>query len=411
MALDKVIIAAEFSNDSAEAETSTTAKGITYSPIEIEIIDRLMAQQTHLNKYFKERKDIVKSMYVCFLAKQHLIMIGPPGIAKSALIDSFNSGMGGYRLFKRLLTKTTVPEELFGPYSLKALKEDKFTRNYAGKFGECEIAFLDEVFRATSNTLNSFLTAMNEHELEDLKDIPLEIIFGATNSIPEDDVSLQAFFDRFLSRHIIKPISDGRNFEAMLRNTEDFQMPVALIVKKEEINLLRAKMKMIDPVDIIHKIKQIWVDLKKENIYPSDRRFKWAIKLCQAHALLNKREKVVSDDLEILSSALWTDVKEIPMVENIVQKYMNPIMKQVKDMVAQAEEIKEGLKNVNVMEKGGVQQITEGLSKLSIIAAQLKDLSLKCDVDVKPKIVDKIGEINAIGKEIQDEKTGFLKKF
>jgi len=406
----KQVINAEYITDPLDGEQIEVVAGCSYTPIENEIIDRLNAQENHLNKYFKERKEIVKSMYASLLAKQHLIMIGPPGIAKSALINGFNSGMADYRLFKRLLTKLTAPEELFGPYSLKALRNDQFTRNYAGKFAECEIAFLDEVFRGNSNILNSLLTAMNEHELEDLSNIPLEIIFGATNSIPEDDASLQAFFDRFLSRHIIKPISDGRNFEAMLKLGK-FVMPAGLVVKKDEINLLRAKMEKLDTNEIIHKIKQIWVELKKQNIYPSDRRFKWAISLCQAHALLNKRSKVVSDDLEIITSALWTDPKEIPLVEGIVQKYMNPIMKQVKDMIAQAEEIKESLKNVTVNDKGGVQQITEGLSKLSIIAAQLKDLVLKSDSEVKVKIQDKIGEINAIGKEIQDEKTGFLKKF
>lgn len=410
------VIAVEFKNENeAEMESESlsqadAAQVLTYTPDIINIIDRLNAQQTALNKYFKERKEIVKSMYMCFLAKQHLFLLGPPGIAKSALIDAFGSGFADFKVFKWLLTKFSTPDELFGTYSIPELKNGKLSRITNKKLQEAEFAFLDEIFRGNGSILNSLLTAMNERFIEDVENIPLESLFGGANSIPEDN-DLNAFFDRFSCRHKVNPISDGRNFEAMLKLSDKFVMPAALIVKKNEVNQLRALMNSLDVSEIVHKMKQIWVDLKKEQIYPSDRRYKWAIQLCRASAVLNKRPKVIADDLEILSAVLWSEVKDIPIVENIVQKYMNPIMKQVKDIVAQAEEQRDKLRAIKMETAGAIPQITEGMSKLKVLTATLKDLSLKCDSDIKGKIVDKINEIMAMGREIQDEKLSFLKSF
>lgn len=382
----------------------------TFLPEDILIIEKINKQYIALTKYFKERKEPFQAMYACLLAKQHFLMMGPPGIAKSAMIDGFAAGLQSFRVFKRLLTKTTTPDEIFGPISLPDLKNGKYTRIYTNKFGDCEFSFLDEVFNAGSPILNTLLQAINERCLDDLPSIPLECLFGATNNIPEDNSTL-AFFDRFLVRFIMRPISDGRNFESMLKSARKFEMPANLVVTRAEIEQLRQRLINIDTSAIIPKIKRIWMDLKKENIYPSDRRFRWALELCQANALLHKRTKVAVDDLEILTSVLWTDVKEIPLVETTLLKYMNSVMIQVKQLVQQAAEIRDSIKNVLATDKGGVQQITEVLGKLKINATSLKELYQKADSDAKPAIKEALEEINNMGKQLQQEKTSFLMQF
>jgi MoxR-like ATPase len=135
------------------------------------------------------------------LAGEHVLLLGPPGTAKSALVRAIAQAFGG-TYFERLLTKFSTPEELFGPISLKALEQDRYQRVTAGKLPEAEFAFVDEVFKANSAILNSLLTAMNErlfHNDGAPTQMPLVALFGASNELPEGK-ELEALFDRFLLR-------------------------------------------------------------------------------------------------------------------------------------------------------------------------------------------------------------------
>jgi MoxR-like ATPase len=102
-----------------------------------------------------------------------------------------------------------VPEELFGPLSIKALEEDRYERHTAGFLPDASVAFIDEVFKANSAILNALLTLLNEREFDNgsgRQRCPLISAIGATNEVPEDEVA-EAFFDRFLVRVPVEPVS------------------------------------------------------------------------------------------------------------------------------------------------------------------------------------------------------------
>ncbi len=164
-----------------------------------------------------EREAPVRLALLAALAGEHVLLIGPPGTAKSALARRLHSAFADTRYFERLLTRFSTPEELFGPLSLKALEDDRYERLTDGFLPTAGIAFLDEVFKANSAILNALLTLLNEREFDNGTQrfrTPLVCVVAASNEVPADD-ALHAFYDRFLLRVPVTPVGDG-NFAALL---------------------------------------------------------------------------------------------------------------------------------------------------------------------------------------------------
>src|SRR5205085_7549867 len=146
---------------------------------------------------FAERKNVIDGAVCAVLAQEHVLLLGPPGTAKSALARAIAQAFSGV-YFERLLTKFSTPEELFGAVSLMALVQDRFARVVTGKLPEAEFAFVDEIFKANSAILNSLLTLVNErvfHNDGSPMRCPLVTMFGASNELPEGK-ELEALFDR-----------------------------------------------------------------------------------------------------------------------------------------------------------------------------------------------------------------------
>ncbi|MFO1339123.1 MAG: AAA family ATPase [Burkholderiaceae bacterium] len=180
--------------------------------------ERLRALLPPLEDGLLERDTAARLVLLAALAGEHVLLIGPPGTAKSELARRLHRAFDGAGYFERLLTRFSTPEELFGPLSLKALEDDRYERLTAGFLPTAGIAFLDEVFKANSAILNALLTLLNEREFDNGSGrvaTPLVSVVGASNELPADE-ALQAFLDRFLLRVPVGPVSDAA-FAALLR--------------------------------------------------------------------------------------------------------------------------------------------------------------------------------------------------
>ncbi|MFF8770696.1 AAA family ATPase [Kitasatospora sp. NPDC015120] len=158
-----------------------------------------------------DRETVAEVVALCAVAGEHLLVVGPPGTAKSQAVRRVAGQFGG-RYFEYLLGRFTEPNELFGPVDLRSLREGRVEFETAGMLPEAEIAFLDEVFLGSTAVLNTLLGLLNERVFRRGGTVlasPLRVCVGAANHLPEDP-ALAAFADRFLARVFVEPVADAR---------------------------------------------------------------------------------------------------------------------------------------------------------------------------------------------------------
>ncbi|MFD9063621.1 AAA family ATPase [Kitasatospora purpeofusca] len=158
-----------------------------------------------------DRETVAEVVALCAVAGEHLLVVGPPGTAKSEAVRRVAGQLGG-RYFEYLLGRFTEPNELFGPVDLRSLREGRVEFETAGMLPEADVAFLDEVFLGSTAVLNTLLGLLNERVFRRGSTVlasPLRVCVGAANHLPEDP-ALAAFADRFLARVFVDPVADAR---------------------------------------------------------------------------------------------------------------------------------------------------------------------------------------------------------
>ena len=283
-----------------------------------------------LNNGLVERESAIKSLLLTVLAGENPVLIGPPGTAKSLLARRIAEGLaldgeGGY--FEYLLTKFSTPEEIFGPLSITELKADRFKRNTAGYLPTAEIAFLDEIFKASSSILNSLLTILNErvyHNGAQSLKIPLQSLIGASNELPAEQEELNALYDRFLVRIFVYYVSLDQ-LPQLFAQDDEWRLPAsAQLTAADREAIQSAASKVTLPPQIVELIQRIWAqhqetfkEDRRERL--SDRRLKKIIKLLRVSAATNGRKKVDLSDVFLLKDCLWNHQENALKVREIIQ--------------------------------------------------------------------------------------------
>ena len=269
---------------------------------------RLAKLIAHLEQGLIERGTPVRLALLAALAGEHILLLGPPGTAKSELARRLQGVFAGGGYFERLLTRFSVPEELFGPLSIKALEQDRYQRLTANYLPDASIAFIDEIFKANSAILNTLLTLLNEREFDNGAErvrTPLIAVLGASNELPEGE-ELDALYDRFLIRYRVDPVSGG-GFDALL--DLDGRAPSALEappLSREELAVIQERAVR---VTLAPEVRQLLAGLRRqlqeEGRYVSDRRWRKTLKLLKVAALSDGREAVSVWDCWLLQHCLW----------------------------------------------------------------------------------------------------------
>lgn len=299
-------------------------------PIDADVLtlgQRLRDVGRALDARFLDKGELVRLLLVTLMAGEHMLVVGPPGTAKSALVRHL-ARLVDARYFEYLLTRFSEPNELFGPVDIKAFREGTFVRRIEAMLPDSEIVFLDEIFKSNSAILNALLSILNERRFftgsQSLK-VPLCSLFAATNEVPNDD-ALGAIFDRFLVRALSENL-DSFHFHGLvergirgelaeLTGADASEKP---LVSLAEIRKVQARLGqfLVFPEEWMARYKGFIFQIRSEGISLSDRRVVKLLKLFACSALIEGRPTVNAGDFFILRH-VWNSPDQIPILDDIV---------------------------------------------------------------------------------------------
>lgn len=328
-----------------------------------------------------EKETAVKLGLLTALAGESMFMLGAPGCAKSMITRRIKEAFkaddkDGVKYFETLLNQFTTPEEVFGNISLKALngqfidengkkiEKEEYRRLTEGMLPEADIAFLDEIWKASPAILNTLLTIVNErkfHNGSKVMNVPLKALFAASNELPAKGKGLEALYDRFIFRLPVDFIKNEDDFFGMIDQPahEEFKLndeDKKLLISNTE---LKEWAKEIDKVTLSEVSKQVISAIRKEMTLLNDamsdddkkngelfevgdRRWKKIAHILKTSAFLNDRNEVDLMDCSLIENCIWGTEKQQKKVKEIVEKCLKengiPCDSAIEDIQEQIEE-------------------------------------------------------------------------
>lgn len=295
-----------------------------------------------------EADETVHMMVLHVLAKQHLLLVGAPGVAKSLAVREFFRRVEGAEMFEMLLHQAMPPDELLGHISPAMLMEDRMVHNTRFKLPEANFAFLDEIFRAGSTLLNPLLTILNErvfHNDGKVVHVPLWSCIAASNSLPSDPV-LAAFRDRFASTLEVKAVKSDLGFKEIMagglsRRAHGGGSPITATIPRKAIEFLQGQVtQVVVPDEVLDALAKLRNDAEDFGMIVSPRRYQAGLNLCQAQAVLGGRDRVAKSDLALFEHVLWLDLEDQAKAYQVASMYAG----RVKRLTTQ---LQEALDNLN----------------------------------------------------------------
>ena len=353
-----------------------------------------------MNRGIYEKETEISLSLLAALAGESIILLGPPGVAKSMVARQLKTAFKDAYSFEYLMSRFSTPDEIFGPVSIQKLKSsDTYERAVEGYLPTADVVFLDEIWKAGPAIQNTLLTVINEKLFRNGNKemhLPLKLLVAASNELPAKGEGLEALWDRFVIRIESRPIKKESNFRAMLldshadfsgstgglghadfANNADFS---ELKITGEEyaewsenINRIGVKEEVLDVISVIRKsLRAVNVDeaAERRNIYVSDRRWKNIARLLRTSAFMQDREEVDCCDLLPIYHCLWQEPEERDAIRTIVIRALfAPLAEKLVEMKnALAEDIKYHRIRKTPDEgrdyEGEIESLSDGLTSL-----------------------------------------------
>lgn len=371
--------------------------------------------EKQLSTYFVERKDEIHGLMLGLASGTNVLFVGPPGTAKSLLVSAWAKTIKKSKYFSWQLNQFSTPEELFGPYSLNLLDQDRYKRVTKGKLPEADIAFIDEVFKCSHGNLNAMLSILNERVFFNdgkAEELDLLCVVGASNEIPEEGDKLDAFMDRFSIKHEVLPIVENKNFAQMLKLENEF-IPEQF-VNMEDIRKAQEQVKNIHFSDeLISLVIELRRHLSDKNSNSetkistaiTDRMFRIATRIIKAEAWSKGKDAVEEDDFEVLQHVLWSDPADKQGVYSGILEVLNPEKSKIMELFYNSKEIYDEIK---VASKEATTDKTKKAIEPKAFEAAQKIRNAKGKVNEHIKDLEKRGRKTEDLKKIQEKMEHFL---
>lgn len=353
-----------------------------------------------MNRGIYEKETEISLSLLAALAGESIILLGPPGVAKSMVARQLKTAFRDAQSFEYLMSRFSTPDEIFGPVSIQKLKtSDTYERAMEGYLPTADVVFLDEIWKAGPAIQNTLLTVINEKIFRNGNremHLPLKLLVAASNELPAKGEGLEALWDRFVIRIESRPIKLEKNFRAMLLESHaDFSGSTGILGHAdfadnadfsdlkitaeeyaewaEKICKIGVKEEVLDAISAIRKsLRAVNVDeaAERRNIYVSDRRWKNIVRLLRTSAFMQDREEVDICDLLPIYHCLWQEPEERDAIRNIVIRALfSPFADKLVEMKnALAEDIKYHRVRRNPEDgrdyEGEIENLSDGLTSL-----------------------------------------------
>ena len=314
--------------------------------------DRISALKNALSEGLYEKDAALRLALLAAIAGESIFFLGAPGCAKSMLarriVQAFKAdGDGSVQYFETLLNQFSTPEDVFGNISLKGLNgegesgKEEYRRLTENMLPEADIAFIDEIWKASPAILNTLLTIINErkfHNGSTVQDVPLKALLATSNELPAKDRGLEALYDRFILRLPIGFIQNQNTFFEMINGAASAQFELSDEIKKLQISNdeLKSWKIQIDAVQLSEEARAVISAIRKELTAQNaalseeekaageafaigDRRWKKIVRILKTSAFLNDRTEVDLMDCQLIEYCIWGTEKQQKKVRQIVE--------------------------------------------------------------------------------------------